>query len=121
MTYLKPCRICNHIPLVTPLSLPALSANLREAGDRYELRIRVPDSGERNYVVFIKAGTLYVYDENGNTNHDCVVLASFTLPANVLQAKVIALQRPYGLKILMPVTTQEEATILVPLVRYNKD
>ncbi len=120
MTFIKPCRICNHIPLVTPLSLPALSANLREAGDRYELRIRVPDAGQRSYVVFIKAGTLYVYDERGSANGDCVVLASFTLSATVLQAKVIALQRPYGLKILMPVAPQDETTIPVPLVRYNK-
>lgn len=117
MSFEKPCRICNHLPLAAPVSLPAVTANLKEVNDRYELRITIPQAGRRSYFVIITGGTLYVYEENTATPDHNLLLASLTLPANVLQARVIALYRPYGLKILMPIAAQDGATIQVPLIR----
>lgn len=116
----KPYRICN-IPMHGIMPLEACPPNhatavLKEGKEQYELRVQLPNDTEQNHTISICDGILYIREglvkQPGSKRN---IITRFLLPANVLQEKIHAVYRPYGIQVLMPKAPSTGIVIPVPI------
>lgn len=120
MSFKKPYRICNRSASeswsLVPDPSEAVCAILKEAKDRYELRISIPAVQQYRLSVAIKQGILHVYASGADGKIEGRLLGAFVLPANILWPQVKAYCCSYGLWVQLPLAQPDGIVIHVPVL-----